>query len=98
MKLGWGLASFSVVGSVSWVVLGWEMTLASGSDAGDSETPLGQVAEERGRLRVSLDLHQLESYLCYLNTVRWLSTDARTSHAARVKIVSAWLVLLIGGR
>ena len=58
MKLGWGLASFSVVGLVSWVVLGWEMTLASESDAEDSETPLGQVAEERRRLRVSLDLHR----------------------------------------
>ena len=66
MKLGWGLASFSVVGLVSWVVLDWEMTPVSGSDAGDSETPLGQVAEERRRLRVSLDLHRLESYLCYL--------------------------------
>ena len=39
------------------------MTLASESDGGDSETPLGQVAEERRRLRVSLDLHRLESYL-----------------------------------
>ena len=72
MKLGWGLASFSVVGLVSWVVLGWAMTPVSGSDAGDSETPLGQVAEERGRLRVSLDLHRLESYLCYLIITRWL--------------------------
>lgn len=66
MRLGWGFASFSVVGLVSWVVLGWAMTLASGSDAEDSETPLEQVAEERRRLQVSLDLHRLESYLCYL--------------------------------
>jgi uncharacterized membrane protein len=65
MKLGWEFASFSVVGLVSWVVLGWVMTLASAeSDAADSEIPLGQVAGERGRLQDS-SLRRLESYLCY---------------------------------
>ena len=64
MKLGWEFASFSVVGLVSWVVLGWAMTLVSGSDAGDSETPLGLVGEERRRIQDSF-LHRLESYLYY---------------------------------